>query len=141
ESIRLFTPAYVIGRQPASDLLCVVKNKQGEEVFREKIAQKEGILSMPTFAGRDPTQYEKPDEFNPHRFKDLPKTLPWLPFADGKHSCPGQWLAKAEVLALITALVQKYEIKSFPEKEIRQKGYMTLKPAEDVWLTLTERLP
>lgn len=139
ESIRLFTPAYVMGRQPASDLVCTIKNKQGDVVFHEKIAKKEGMLCAPTFAGRDPLQYERPDEFNPHRFENSSKTLPWLPFGDGKHSCPGQWLAKTEVIVLISLLIQEYAIKSFPEKEIRQKGYMTLKPAEEVWLTLTRR--
>lgn len=135
----MYTPAYVIGRQPAHDLICTVRNKQGDVVLREKIAKKVGILCAPTFAGRDPHHYDKPDEFNPHRFENQPKTLSWLPFGDGKHVCPGQWLAKAEVVVLIALLIQKYEIKSFPEKKFQQRGYITLKPSEEIWMTLTER--
>ncbi len=139
ESIRLFTPAYVMGRQPAADLVCRVKNKQGELIFSEKIDKKEGLLCGATFAARDPLQFEKPDQFNPYRFQDSLKTLSWLPFGDGKHSCPGQWLAKNEVILFVAGLVQKYQVRSYPPKEIGQKGYMTLKPAEEVSLRLIPR--
>lgn len=139
ESIRLFTPAYVMGRQPAKDLICNVRNKEGNIVFSEKISKNQGLLCGATFAARDPLVYEKPDEFNPDRFQYSSKTLAWLPFGDGRHSCPGQWLAKNEMIVFVAGLVQKYHIQSFPEKEIGQKGYMTLKPTEDVWVHLRRR--
>lgn len=139
ESIRLFTPAYVLGRQPAADLICKVKNEQGEVLFSEKIAKKEGMLCGVTFAARDADLYENPHKFNPKRFQSPLKSLPWLPFGDGKHSCPGQWVAKAEIAVFVARLVEKYMIQSFPSKEIGQKGYMTLKPTEDVWLNLIPR--
>ncbi len=139
ESIRLFTPAYVIGRQPAADLVCTVKNKEGDVLLREKIAKKEVLLSAPTFAARDPSQFEDPNAFNPARFEGFSKTFSWLPFGDGKHTCPGQWLAKAEVVVLIALLVKKFRVASFPANEVKQRGYMTLKPGEDVWLLLEKR--
>ncbi len=139
ESIRLFTPAYVMGRQPSSDLVCTVKDKQNNVVFCEGIAKKVGLLCAPTFAGRDSSQYDSPDKFNPNRFEKSSKTFSWLPFGYGKHSCPGQWLATAEIKLFIALLIQQYKIESFPKKEIGQKGYITLKPAEDVLLTLTKR--
>lgn len=139
ESIRLYTPAYVIGRQPAADLQCKVKNKQGEVLFAEKIKKSEGLLCGVTFAARDPLHYDKPDTFDPEHFQSDSKTLPWLPFGDGKHACPGQWLAKAEIVVLVASLVLRFKIESFPSQEIEQKGFMTLKPSEDVWVSLIPR--
>ena len=139
ESIRLFTPAYVMGRQPAANLIFTVKDGGGNEVFRERIGKDEGILYGSTFAARDPNQYLQPDTFNPNRFDSIPTTLPWLPFSDGKHACPGQWLAKAEINAFVAALVQKYTITSSPTQEPKQEGQTTLKLAEDVYLSLIER--
>lgn len=139
ESIRLFSPSYVMGRQLAADLTCVVKDREGKELFRNNIAKEEGFFCASTCAGRDPFLYENPDFFNPDRFQTPLKTMPWLPFGDGKHACPGQWLAKAEVAICVACLVERYRLQSSPEKEPSQKGYMTLKCAEDVWLTLTPR--
>lgn len=139
EGIRLFTPVYVIGRFPVHDSMCIVKDKAGKIVFQERISKKGGIGNCPSLAGRDPKEFENPDLFDPHRFKTPIKSLSWLPFGDGKHSCPGQWLSKAEVALLITKLVQQFKIESFPEKEPKQKGRLSLRLEEDVWLTLKPR--
>lgn len=139
ESIRLFPSAYIIGRQAATDLICTVQDKEGREIFQDRIGKGENLLCAPTFAGRDPSLYKNPNMFDPSRFKAIPKTLPWMPFSDGKHSCPGQWLAKAEILALVTSLVQKYEISSLRKEEPKQLGHFTLKIAEDLWVSLIKR--
>lgn len=139
EALRLYTPAYVIGRQPTADLQCTVKDRCGNIVFSENMPAQKTVLCAPTFAGRDPQAYERPDEFLPYRFDKPLKSYRWLPFGDGKHACPGQWLAKAEMMMFIVHLCKQYKIESFPMAEFRQKGYMTLKPAEDVWLKLTQR--
>jgi cytochrome P450 len=139
ESIRLFTPGYIIGRQPADDLICTIKDKHQNVVFYKEIPKENGLLCAPTFAGRNPTLYKNPDAFDPHRFQIPPKTLPWMPFGEGRHLCLGQWLAKSQVMTLVASLVRNFHIKSFPEKEITQKGYLTLKPGEDVWCELKER--
>ena len=65
ESLRLFTPTYVIGRISACPLLCTVKDKLGNIVFKEKIGKNEKLLSMPTFAARDPLIFENPDHLIP----------------------------------------------------------------------------
>ncbi|MBA3721668.1 MAG: cytochrome P450 [Parachlamydiaceae bacterium] len=139
ECIRLMTPLYILNRQPVSELVCTVMDRKGEEVFKINIDKDDDLLCAPTFAARDPQYYENPDDFNPDRFINTSKTLPWLPFGDGKHTCPGQWLAKEEICQLITLLVQRYQIQSIPEKEVKQQGYITLKPTEDIWLILTSR--
>lgn len=139
ESIRLFTPGYLISRRAAADLICRAKDRQGKVVFEQKINQGEGLTSLPTFAARDPLKFPNPDQFDPSRFSQPPKALDWRPFGDGAHSCPGQTLAKSEVLVLIASIVRQFTFTSSPKNEIGQKGLLTLKPAEDVSLLITRR--
>jgi len=139
ESLRLFSSVYVIGRMPIAPLNCTVKDKSGKVIFQEKIGKKEKILSCPTFAGRDPLLFDQPDTFNPDRFTTRSKGYSWFPFGDGAHSCPGQWLAKVEISLFVAKLIQNYHLSSLPEKEFGQLGYITLKPSEEVYLTLVPR--
>lgn len=139
ESLRLFSPAYTIGRIAKDPLKLIVKDKKGNIVHQEKIRKNEKILSFPTFAGRDPLMFDQPDTFNPHRFPSQMKSYSWFPFGDGAHSCPGQWLSKTEISLFVAKLVQRYQIHSSPEKEFRQLGYITLKASEEVQLKLILR--
>lgn len=117
ESIRLLTPAIKLSRDAAKDLICTVRDKEGREIHRETIGADTQISYNIRAAARDPSVYENPDEFHPERFETVPNTLPWLPFGDGSHVCPGQSLAKAETLAFVVALLQKYKLTSVRKKE------------------------
>jgi cytochrome P450 len=139
ECLRLFTPAYVIGRVAARPFTCTVRDKTGKILFTEKIGKNEKLLNTPIFAGRDPTLFENPDAFCPQRFDGKEKSYSWLPFGDGAHSCPGQWLAKAEIALLLTTLIRKYRFTSSPDEEFEQHGYISLKPSEQVTLHLVCR--
>ena len=139
ESIRLFSPGYVISRRAAVDLVCRARNSQDAVVFEQRIPAGEALMSTPTFAARDPSKFYNPDKFDPDRFEQLPKSLDWRPFGDGAHSCPGQTLAKYEVLVLAAYFIRNFTFVSFPEKEIGQKGLLTLKPVEEVTLMIIPR--
>jgi|GEM_PF-4922770 cytochrome P450 len=139
EGLRLFTPIYLISRYPTKDLLCVVKDKTGNILLQEPLSKQKAILCCPFFAARDSQVFENPEQFNPHRYSSPLKTHSWLPFGDGKHLCPGQWIAKAEITVFITQLIQKYTIQSFPEKEPKRKGYLTIQTESPFWLSLKPR--
>lgn len=78
-------------------------------------------------AGRDPKLFPNPDEFNPLRFESVPTFHPWLPFTTGPHTCPGQFLAKAEMESLITEILLRFDICNDPaDVEIETRGTFTL---------------
>lgn len=137
EGLRLFSPIYLIGRYPTKDLLCVVKDKEGRILFEEPMLKKKPIACCPIFAAKDSQIFDNPEQFNPHR--TFQSGLSWLPFGDGKHLCPGQWITKVEITLFITHLIQNYSIESFPDKEPKRKGYLTIQPESSYWLSLKPR--
>lgn len=53
-------------------------------------------------AHRDPAVYARPDDFDITR-----NAMPKVPFGQGPHSCIGNWLANAEMLTALRALIDR----------------------------------
>ncbi|KAH6825968.1 cytochrome P450 [Perilla frutescens var. hirtella] len=68
-----------------------------------------GWKVMPLFRNihHNPEFFNEPQNFDPNRFEVAPKPNTFLPFGTGAHSCPGNELAKLEILILIHHLVNK----------------------------------
>lgn len=139
ESIRLFTPIFLIDRTAAHDLVCTVKDEEGEVVYKQTIPKETTIAYSPAAAGRNPFEYADPNTFNPKNVAANPEALPWLPFGHGFHTCPGQALAKAEIFTLVTTLLEQYKIKSLSKEEPKRMGLTTLTLNEDIELVLEKR--
>ncbi|KAJ8471834.1 hypothetical protein OPV22_026177 [Ensete ventricosum] len=86
--------------------------------FREAVADvvykgyliPKGWKVMPLFRNihHNPEFFLEPRVFDPSRFEVAPKPNTFLPFGNGVHACPGNELAKLEMLILIHHLVTKY---------------------------------
>ncbi|KAJ1289954.1 hypothetical protein BS78_02G204200 [Paspalum vaginatum] len=86
--------------------------------FREAVADVEykgflipkGWKVMPLFRNihHNPDNFQDPQKFDPSRFKVAPRPNTFLPFGSGVHACPGNELAKLEMLVLIHHLVTGY---------------------------------
>lgn len=55
-----------------------------------------------------PDHFLNPDKFDPSKFEFTPKANTFMPFGMGTHSCPGNELAKLEILVLTHHLTTKY---------------------------------
>eukprot|EP01018_Ginkgo_biloba_P029020 Gb_17626 [translate_table: standard] len=71
-----------------------------------------GWKVLPLFRNihHSPEFFPDPQEFDPSRFEVPPKPNTFLPFGNGAHSCPGNELAKLEMLILIHYLTTKYRV-------------------------------
>ncbi|XP_054776661.1 abscisic acid 8'-hydroxylase 4-like [Prosopis cineraria] len=68
-----------------------------------------GWKVMPLFRNihHNPEYFLDPHNFDPSRFQVAPKPNTFMPFGNGAHSCPGNELAKLNMLILIHHLVTK----------------------------------
>ncbi|KAK9286951.1 hypothetical protein L1049_015359 [Liquidambar formosana] len=86
--------------------------------FREAVVDVEyegyiipkGWKVMPLFRNihHNPEFFSDPQNFDPSRFEVAPKPNTFMPFGNGVHACPGNELAKLEMLILIHHLVTKF---------------------------------
>lgn len=86
--------------------------------FREAVADVEykgylipkGWKVMPLFRNmhHNPEFFSDPEKFDPSRFEVTPKPYTFMPFGSGAHACPGNELAKLELLTLIHHVVTKF---------------------------------
>lgn len=86
--------------------------------FRESVADVEykgylipkGWKVMPLFRNihHNPDFFTDPQKFDPSRFEVAPKPNTFMPFGSGVHACPGNELAKLEMLIVTHHLVSKF---------------------------------
>ncbi|GLJ12041.1 hypothetical protein SUGI_0182670 [Cryptomeria japonica] len=69
-----------------------------------------GWKVMPLFRNihHSPEFFPDPQKFDPTRFEMPPKPNTFMPFGSGAHSCPGNELAKLEMLILIHHMTTKF---------------------------------
>ncbi|EYU29121.1 hypothetical protein ABFS82_05G118700 [Erythranthe guttata] len=69
-----------------------------------------GWKVLPLFRNihHSPDNFTDPEKFDPSRFEVAPKPNTFMPFGSGIHSCPGNELAKLEILVLVHHLTTKY---------------------------------
>ncbi|KAG6409757.1 hypothetical protein SASPL_127799 [Salvia splendens] len=69
-----------------------------------------GWKVLPLFRNihHNPENFPEPEKFDPSRFEAPVKPNTFIPFGSGVHSCPGNELAKLEILVLLHHLTTKY---------------------------------
>ncbi|XP_009609379.1 abscisic acid 8'-hydroxylase 4 [Nicotiana tomentosiformis] len=98
--------------------------------FREAVVDVEydgylipkGWKVMPLFRNihHNPEFFADPRNFDASRFKVAPKPNTYMPFGNGAHACPGNELAKLEMLILIHHLVTKFRWEVVASREAVQ---------------------
>ncbi|CAA2997666.1 abscisic acid 8 -hydroxylase 4-like [Olea europaea subsp. europaea] len=86
--------------------------------FREAVTDVEykghlipkGWKVMPLFRNihHNPNFFVDPQKFDPSRFEDVLKSNTFMPFGSGVHACPGNELAKLEMLVMIHHLSSQF---------------------------------
>ncbi len=126
ESMRLYPPAYVIGREAIVD--CGIG---GYAVPRGTT-----VLMPQWVVQRDPRFFEEPEKFRPERWgqeriKSLPK-FAYFPFGGGPRVCIGQQFAMMELVLILATIAQKFRFRMQPGAMVKPVASFTLRPATGI---------
>jgi cytochrome P450 len=123
ESMRLFPPAWAIGR--------LATESHGFGGFTVPIGGL--VLVSPYVAQRDPRFWEDADKFIPERWESLSikeagqKNI-YFPFGGGVRRCIGEGFAWTEGILLLATLARKWKVELIPEQKIGLQPLITLRP-------------
>jgi cytochrome P450 len=133
ESMRLFPPVYVIGREATTEL----------ELGGYRVNRGYTVLMSQWVNHRDPEYFPEPEEFRPERWENgLAKRLPkfaYYPFGGGQRMCVGNTFALMEAAIILAAVGQRYRFTLDPDAVIGIKPQITLLPANGIPATLERR--
>jgi cytochrome P450 len=133
ESMRLFPPVYVIGREATDDL----------ELGRYRVKRGYTVLMSQWVNHRDPKYFPEPEEFRPERWENgLANRIPkfaYYPFGGGQRICVGKTFALMEAVLILAAVGQRYRFTLDPDAVVGIKPQITLLPANGIPATLERR--
>lgn len=132
ESLRLFPPAWGLGRQATED-----------HAFGDARVQKGGMVICSQWVmHKDPRYWEQPLEFRPERWLVEDKTRPkfaYFPFGAGPRQCIGEGFAWTEGVLLLATLAQRFRFRLRPGFELTTRAAITLRPKEGVPMQILSR--
>lgn len=122
ESMRLYPPAWAMGRYARSDF------RLGEFFLPAKTT----VLMSQFITHRDPRFFPDPLRFDPERFTPEAKSkrtkLTYFPFGAGVRQCIGESFAWMESVLLLATLAQKWKLRIVPGQRIEPEPLITLRP-------------
>jgi cytochrome P450 len=133
ESMRLYPPAYGIGREAA----------RPTEVAGHPVPAG-GIVIIPTWVvHRDVRWFDEPDAFSPERWaNDASRKLPrfaYFPFGGGPRQCIGNVFATMEATLILAAIAQRFRLALMPGQQVIPTPYITLRPEPGIRMRLERR--
>jgi cytochrome P450 len=133
EALRLYPPAYVIGREAADDC----------EVAGYPVPRGMTFLMSQWVVHRDERFFEAADQFRPQRWLgDLPHRLPkyaYFPFGGGPRLCIGNTFAMLEAVLVLATLAGRLHFRLAPGHTVAPWPTFTLRPKNGVWAVLARR--
>jgi len=143
ESMRLYPPAWVIGRRAAADYVV-----RGYGVPRGS-----GVLVSPWVVHRDPRFYPDPDRFDPERWRGDPSAQPtanasptasrpkyaYLPFGGGPRRCIGEAFAWTEGVLILATIASRWRLRLVPGYPMVPEPLITLRPRHGARMTVKAR--
>lgn len=130
ESLRLYPPAWVMGRSALED--CIIGG--------HPVAQGSTIIISQWVAHRNPRFFPDPETFRPERWEgDFARTLPkyaCFPFGGGPRVCIGNTFALMECVLVLVTLLQSCRFQLAPNQNIVIQPAVTLRPRNGIQMKL-----
>lgn len=123
ESLRLYPPAWAVGREAARET----------EVGGRRVRRGEQVYVFQWVTHRDARFFERPEEFLPERWAGgLEKRLPrfaYFPFGGGPRRCVGAGFAMTEAVLLLAAVARRFRLRLAPgAHDVTPLPTITLRP-------------
>ena len=133
EGMRLYPPAFAIGREPLAD----------DEVLGVKIPKGSVVFISISGVHRDPNHWERPDDFYPDHFteeneKNRPR-MAYMPFGTGPRMCIGNHFALMEMQLLLAMLVRQFDFVLVSNAPVVPQPLITLKPKHGISMRIKHR--
>ncbi len=133
ESMRLYPPAYGLGRQPLEDC----------QIGGYLVPRKSQVFMFPWALHRDPRFFEEPQSFRPDRWtEEFTNSLPkyaYFPFGGGPRACIGNYFAMMEVVLVLATMGQRFRFSLEGKHEVDLLPAMSLRPKGDINVTIHSR--
>jgi cytochrome P450 len=133
ESMRLYPPAYAIGRRALEDYTV-----DGFTIPRGAL-----VVVSPLVTQRDPRWFPDPERFDPERWtSDAQAARPkfsYFPFGGGTRMCIGDQFAWTEGMLLLATLAQRWRAELTAEQRVAMRPMITLRPKYGMRMVLKRR--
>ncbi|MCP9482126.1 cytochrome P450 [Shimia sp. CNT1-13L.2] len=133
EALRLYPPVPMMVRQ----------NTCPEEFRAREVPVGSQVVLSPWHLHRHERLWERPDEFDPERFKteNGKECLrnAYIPFSSGQRVCTGAGFAMIEGALLLSLLVRAFRFETVRGREPVPEAHLTVRAKDGIWLRLTPR--
>ncbi|MBI2433760.1 MAG: cytochrome P450 [Candidatus Hydrogenedentes bacterium] len=133
ESMRLYPPAYIIGREATEDTA----------LGGYRVPRGSQIIMCPYVTHRDPRFFPDPERFDPERWRpELVEQRPkfsFFPFGGGNRVCIGEPFAWMEGVMVLAAIGQKWAPRLMPGHAVELDPRVTLRPRRGMRMTVHRR--
>jgi cytochrome P450 len=133
ETMRLYPPAYIIGREAVREC----------EVGAYRVPAGIQLFIPAWVVHHDARFFENPEEFRPERWTpDFIRELPryaYFPFGGGPRVCIGNSFAMMEFILLLATIAQKFRLRLVPEHNVELYPALSLRPRHGIKVTLERR--
>ena len=133
ESMRLFPPAYAVGREAVRDC----------EIGGYRVPRGMQIFAFQWVIQRDPRWYDEPEKFLPERWREeeaarRPK-FSYFPFGGGPRQCIGNSFAMMEAVLCLATIARRFRLSAAPGQKVDLLPAMSLRPRAGVHLKVEQR--
>jgi cytochrome P450 len=133
ETLRLYPPVPILAREAMADT-----SIGGKSVPKGSL-----VMVVPWLMHRNPVLWSKPDVFDPGRFLNpkskKPNKYGYVPFSIGPRICAGLQFGMTEAILSLAILAQDFELKLKEGTDVQPVARLTLRPGENLPMTLHPR--
>jgi cytochrome P450 len=130
ESLRLYPPAWIIGRRAIQD----------DEIGGYYVPAGTVIAICIYTLHRHPAFWEDPDRFDPERFTPERSAFrdkyAYIPFSIGPRQCIGNSFSLLEASLILACIAQRFELHLLPGTEVQPQPLFVLRPNRDLLMSL-----